>query len=97
MQSLEAREADRKKRAAENRKETEQRGIASQKSAGTFDAAEFLSGNVSDITNGLSDLSDEDFDAVAAKGDERAGVKSAIEADRKRRAKRGNTDWSPNS
>lgn len=97
MQSLEARIADRKKRAAENRKEAEQRGIVPQKSADNFDADEFLSGNVSDITNGLSDLSDEDFEAVAGKGDERAGVKAAIEADRKRRAKRGNTDWSPNS
>lgn len=101
MQSLEARKKDRKKRAAENRKEAEERGIATSGSGSNeqsnFDAKAFLSGSVADVTNGLSDLSDEQFEAVADYGDERAGVKSAIEADRKRREKRGDTSWTPNS
>ena len=97
MQSLEARIADRKKRAAENRKEGEKRGLAPVASdTSDFDVDAFMGGNVGDITGKLSDLSDKDFEAVMDHGDERAGVKSAIEAERKRRESRGNTNWTPN-
>lgn len=93
MQSLEARKKDRKKRNAR----AEEKRAEQKSNASSFDAAEFLSGSVEDVTNGLSSLSDAEFEAVADAGDKRAGVKSAIEADRKRREKRGDTNWTPNS
>lgn len=97
MKSLEARIADRKKRAAANREEGEERGLAPVASdASDFDVDAFMGGNVGDITGKLSDLSDKDFEAVMDRGDERAGVKSAVDAERKRRASRGNTNWTPN-
>lgn len=96
MKSLEARKADRKRRAAENRKDAEEQGVAQPKQETAFDASEFLSGNVGDITNGIADLSDEQFAEVEAAGDKREGVKSAIAADRKRRESRGGTNWTPN-